>query len=227
MTFSNLISTKLVPLTSFLLAIIFAYPPATIADDKEVANFWIPSNSMAKNFYGGLAVGYGDNHYPDSNQDGSVSGISDDNNDNVYHLYAGYQINDTFSVQAGYSDLGHADFRGTSSGGPSWAAGPVSATHDADGWELGVMGRWPIAPRWYAIGYLGWMWWESKETFVETSGTTVIYESGGDASYAVGFEFDIGLKGRIVYRFIGSHREVGDLGYNVNTATAEIVYRFP
>ncbi|EGG98773.1 hypothetical protein imdm_1924 [gamma proteobacterium IMCC2047] len=43
----------------------------------------------------------------------------------------------------------------------------------------------------------------------------------------MGFEYDIGLKDRVVYRFMGSHHKVGDQGYDVNSATAEIVYRFP
>jgi len=212
---------------SFLPAIILCSLPLTAQAEDDDKALFIPSNSAGKNFYGGIGVGYGDNDYPGSNQDGSVSGTSRDRHDTVTDFYVGYQFNDRVSVQAGHTDLGNSDFKGTSSGGPSWSAGPVSAKHDADGWELGVMGRWPVAPRWYALGYVGWMWWESKETFVEASGTTVVKESGSDVTYAIGFEFDHGLKDRIVYRFMGSHHEVGDFGYDVNTATAEIVYRFP
>jgi len=224
----SILATKHVrfTLSSLTFIALVSLPLTAQADDDDKALF-IPSNSIAKNFYGGVALGYGDSNYPGSNQDGSVTGISDDKTDTVYALHAGYQFNDRVSVQAGYTDFGKPDFMGTSSGGPSWSAGPVSATHDADGWELGVMGRWPIAPRWYALGYLGWMWWESKETFVEASGTSVVEESGSDATYALGFEYDIGLKDRVVYRFMGSHHEVGDIGYDINTATAEIVYRFP
>jgi len=216
------------PLLPFLSVFIISSLLSTAhAGDDNEAGVLIPSGTAAKNFYGGVSAGFGDNDYPGSNEDGSVTGSTGDRHDTVYDFFVGYQVNDKVSVQAGHTDLGNSDFKGTSSGGPSWEAGPVQATLDADGWELGVMGRWPVAPRWYALGYLGWMWWESKETFVETSGTSVLKESGSDFTYALGFEYDIGLKDRIVYRFMGAHHEVGDLGYEVNSAKAEIVYRFP
>lgn len=199
---------------------------AVSAGDDDEKGWFIPSNTAAKNFYGGVAVGYGDNDYPGSNQDGSVTGTSTDRHDTIYDIFFGYQFNDKVAVQAGYTDLGESDFSGTSSGGPSWDAGPVKATLDADGWELGVLGRWPITDRWYALGYLGWFWWESKETFIEASGRSTVKESGSDFTYALGFEYDIGKKDRIVYRFMGSHHEAGDFGYEVDTAKAEIVYRF-
>lgn len=46
-------------------------------------------------------------------------------------------------------------------------------------------------------------------------------------TYALGFEFDHGLKDRIVYRFMGSHHEVGNDDYNINSAMASVIYRFP
>ena len=44
---------------------------------------------------------------------------------------------------------------------------------------------------------------------------------------SLGFEFDVGLKDRFVYRFMGSHHAVGDDDYDVNGASAALVYRFP
>lgn len=203
--------------------------PATgVADDRNnTAGVLVPSNTAAKNFYGGASLGLGDNDYPDSNQDGSVTGISEDTNDSVYSFFAGYQVNPYFAIEGGYTDFGESTFAGTSSGGPSWEAGQVSAHLESDGWQLGVMGRWPITERWYALGYIGWLWWESRETFVEPSATTTLTESGSDATFALGFEWDAGLKDRILYRFMGSHSQVGETGYDINTASAEIVYRFP
>ena len=188
---------------------------------------FIPSNTAAKNFYGGISLGQGNNDFPGSNQDGSVTGVSEDKRDTIYSFFGGYQVNDYFAVEGGYTDFGESTFTGTSSGGPSWEAGPVSALHESDGWQLGVLGRWPITNRWYALGYIGWLWWESKETYQETSGPSSITESGSDATYALGVEWDAGLKDRILYRFMGSHAQVGELGYDINTASAEIVYRFP
>lgn len=57
---------------------------AAAADDRDnTAGLFVPSNSAAKNLYGGISVGLGNNDYPDSNQDGSVTGISDDTSDSV------------------------------------------------------------------------------------------------------------------------------------------------
>lgn len=201
--------------------------PAHAADDDKRAGMAVPGNTPAKNFYVGARLGYGDNDYPDSNQDGSVTNVRSESNDTTVALTGGYHINENVAVQAGYHDFGESDFAGDSSGGDSWEAGPVSALHESDGWELGVMGRWPIADRWYGLGYIGWLWWESKETYVETSATTVVSESGGDVTYALGLEYDVGQRNKWFYRFMGSHHKVGDFGYDVNGVSAEMVWRFP
>lgn len=212
----------------FVVLLSFASLAVAADDDDNSGTGWfVPADTGAKNFYGSLKFGAGDNDYPPSNQDGSVTNVSSDDRDTVWGVTFGYQINDNLAVQGAHQNFGESTFSGDSSGGPSWEAGPVSALHESDGWELGVMGRWPINDRWYALGYLGWLWWDSKETFVETSGISVLEESGGDFTYALGFEYDVGLKERVVYRFMGSHHEVGDFGYDVNAASAEIVYRFP
>lgn len=212
-----------------LVAVLLSVTGAAFAEDDDDSDIgWIvPANTGAQNFYGSLKLGAGNNDYPDSNQDGSVTNVSSDDKDTVWAATFGYEVTDNIAVQGAHHNFGESTFVGDSSGGPSWEAGPVSALHESDGWELGVMGRWPISDRWYAIGYMGWLWWESKETFVETSATSVLEESGSDFSYALGLEYDAGLTDRIVYRFMGSHHKVGDFGYDVNAASAEIVYRFP
>jgi hypothetical protein len=213
----------------YVLLVLVLFPFFVIADDDDDDSMgWlVPANSAAKNFFGTLRVGYGDNDYPGSNQDGSVTGVRADENDTVFSISGGYRFTDNVAIQAAYHDFGNSEFSGTSSGGPSWEAGPVSALHDADGWELGVLGRWPVSDRWYVLGFVGYLFWESKETFVETSGISVLEESGSDVSYALGVEYDVGMRDRFFYRFMGAHHQVGDFGYNINSASAEIVYVFP
>lgn len=200
--------------------------PAIAADDEE-KGWFVPANTPAKNFYVGVGVDVARNDYPDSNQDGSVTSVGTDESGVGSGLFVGYQVNDYVAVQGGYRDLGEAEFTGTSSGGPSWAAGPVKAEHEADGWELGVMGRWPISARWHALGFVGMFWWESRETYYESGVKSELKESGSDMTYALGFEFDHGLKDRIVYRFMGSHHQVGNDDYDVNGVSAAVIYRFP
>ena len=210
-----------------LTATLTAAGSALAADDDNDKGWFIPKNTPFKNVYIGAGVDIARNDYPGSNQDGSVSNASEDESGVGSGLFVGYQINDNLAIQGGHRDLGEADFRGTSSGGPSWDAGPVRAKHEADGWELGVMGRWPISARWYALGFVGMFWWESKETFYESTGRSTVTESGSDATYALGFEFDHGLRDRIVYRFMGSHHSVGDDDYDVDSVSATVIYRFP
>jgi OOP family OmpA-OmpF porin len=202
---------------------------AAAAEDDEEKGWFIPKNTAAKNFYGGIGVGGNRSDAPDSNQDGSVSGLSTDKSGITSGVFLGYQATNNLAVEGGYRDLGESEFTGTASGaGSSWTiAGPVRTKQEADGWELGVMGRWPISQRWYALGYVGMYWWENKETYYESGFVSSIKENGNDITYALGFEFDHGLKDRIVYRFMGSHHEVGNDNYNVNTASAAVIYRFP
>jgi hypothetical protein len=196
-------------------------------DDKEMGWF-IPKGTPAKNFYIGARAGIDSNDSPDSNQDGSVTGISKDETGRGKGLILGYQINDNVAIEGGYRKFAKSDFKGESDGsGGSWIKGSVRATHEASAWDLGVLGRWQIAPRWYALGYLGWSWWESKETFFEGAFVSKEQDSGGDAVYAIGLEYDVGLKDRVVYRFMGTHHRVDDSEYEINSATAEIIYRFP
>lgn len=216
-------------LTVVMAAFITMAPQlATAADGDDSMGWLVPGGTPARNFYAGVGVGVNDIDYPDSNQDGSVSSISDDDTDQFGSVFLGYQINDYVAVQGGYYDFGDSDFSGVSDGsGDSWTPGNVSANLDADGWELGVLGRWPIAPRWYALGFVGWLWWDSTETFIENGFVSKEHDSGSDMSYAVGLEYDIGRPDRILYRFMLSEHEVDESGYDIGGATAEIVYRFP
>lgn len=229
MNHSAQVNSRTRTLAKLLLPLgLMAFPlDVVLADDDAAMGWFVPKDSAAKNFYGGVSLGVNSNDYPDSNQDGSVTGVNNDESGVDEGVFMGYQFNDNVAVEGGYHDFGKSDFSGTSSGGPSWAAGPVSATNEANSWDLGVMGRWPITDRWYALGFLGWSWWESKETFVEGSVVTVETDSGSDAAYALGFEYDIGLQDRIVYRFMGAYHRVDDSGYDIASGAAEIVYIFP
>lgn len=216
-------------LVAMAIACVMVLPGVAVAEDDDGAMGWlVPRGTPAQNFYAGVGVGVDDIDYPDTNQDGSVSNISDDDTDQFGSVFLGYQINDYVAVQGGYYDFGDSDFAGVSDGsGDSWAPGNVHANLDSDGWELGVLGRWPIAPRWYALGFLGWLWWDTDETFIENGFVSESHDSGSDFSYAAGLEYDIGLPDRILYRFMLSQHEVDNDGLDINGASAEIVYRFP
>ena len=211
-----------------LLSVIWASGMAAEEEkDDEMKGWLISQGTAAKNFYGALGFGLVINDAPDSWQDGSLTAIDDDKSDIALSLAFGYQLHEYFAVQGAYRDLGESELNATSSGGPSWSEGEVRGVQEADGWELGILGRWPISERWYALGLVGVYWWDSTEKYWEDGFTSSISESGSSLTYALGFEFDVGLKNRFVYRFMGSHHEVGNDDYDVNGVSAALVYRVP
>ncbi|HEY5673390.1 MAG TPA: outer membrane beta-barrel protein [Malonomonas sp.] len=187
----------------------------------------VPEGTVAKNFYAGFGVGGSDSNAADSNDDGSVSGIATSDTDVMGKLFFGYLFNQYLAVEASYQDFGETDFVATSTGGPSWAAGPVRTDQEAQAYDLTAIGRWPISERWAFIGKLGWSWWENKETYTEGAFVSSEKTHGNNFTYGGGLEFDHGYKDRIVYRFELDHHEVGNDDYDVNTATANFIYRFP
>ncbi len=223
--------TSTTVLWCLILTLLFAFAFPVIANEEgeedEKAGWMIPAGTAFKNFYWGVGFGLVKNDTPDAWQDGSLTNIDDDKSDVSLSFFFGYQFNDYVGVQGAYRDLGESSLNATSSGGPSWSPGEVSGEQDADGYELAIVGRWPISERWYVLGLVGMYWWDSTERYWEEGFESSISESGNSVTYAVGFEFDHGLKDRIVYRFMGSHHEVGNDDYDVNGVSASVVYRFP
>ncbi|GEM_PF-1636359 len=184
--------------------------------------------SPAKGLYGGISVGVGNNtDLRDSWDDGSLSNRDMDTVEPAYKVFGGYRINPYVAVQGAYHDLGKYSMDATSAGGPSWSAGPVSGEQEADGWSLSVAGRWPVSERWTLFGTFGWLWWESTERYNEGGAKSEVKETGSDATFSGGFEFDHGHKDRIVYIVELGDQRVGDDNLDILTGFAGVLYRFP
>ncbi len=123
-------------LTAVMAAFITMAPQLATAEDGDDSMGWlVPGGTPARNFYGGVGVGVNDIDYPDSNQDGSVSNISDDDTDQFGSVFLGYQINDYVAVQGGYYDFGDSDFSGVSDGsGDSWTPVTVEMVEYLSDW---------------------------------------------------------------------------------------------
>ena len=211
-----------------MTALIIGFISVTTWAEDDESGWMVPANSAVKNLYLGAGLARVDNDIADSNQDGSVTNVSTDDEDTSASLIIGYQITENIAIEGGYTDTGETDFQGTSDGsGESWVAGSVRTKQESDGWELGIRGRWPIAPRWYAIGYMGWYWWKNEETYFENGFVSSDTESGSDFTYAIGLEYDIGKQDRFVYRFMGSNHKIGSQGDDVMGFGAELIYLFP
>lgn len=109
---------------------------------------WQPAAADDGWFIGG-AIGNG-------NIDDDIDGFSFDTDSTAYRFYAGYQFNEYFAVDAGYSDLGSFDEFIVQNMMPI----PVSA--DADGFLFNATGIIPLNATFSLYGQLGVFFWDGK-----------------------------------------------------------------
>jgi hypothetical protein len=90
--------------------------------------------------------------------------------DFAYKLFVGYDVSKYFGVEGGYYD----------SGTPSDHGFGISVT----GWDMAVLGKWPVTDAFDVHARLGWMWWDANpDGDPSNSGNDVLYGLG------VGFKF--------------------------------------
>ncbi len=178
--------------------------------------------------YVGFGVGYNDHDdVLSANNDGSLSNISNDDSSTGWSVIGGYFFNDWVGLEVGYLDLGEPDFTADSDGsGDSWVAGEVSTDFEADGWLFAIIGRWPITDQLALLGRLGWYAWDTTETWTENGFVSSESDSGSDAYYGVGFEYDVGTPDKWVIRGDIAQTEVDDDGDTVNMLSASAVRKF-
>jgi len=180
-----------------LIIVLGSLPVISFADEKK-DSFW--GEPLPLYFGGKVSVGLaggGVNHtgLVKDNDDGSITGVATDKTSGGWKIYATVQPWENIGFQAGYTDLGKDSFGANSSGGYSWAAGPVSTNHKAKGWELTVYDRIPISERYTLFVKAGMFFWEAEQTYTDSGGTyPVDKESGSSVTYGLGFEYDIGIK---------------------------------
>ena len=188
----------------------------------------IPKDTIFENCYVGFGSGMMTSNSPRTNDDGSLGGNYDsDNSAWTGNAFIGYEFTDHFGVEAGYHYLGKSEFSGTSSGGPSWSAGPVSAENEVEGGRFSAVIRYPLNDRLYLIGTAGMFWWISTERFSDNGVQTVEKESGSSYTFSGGLEYDVGVKDRFVWRTEVHQFSVDNSSYDITEGTFSIVYRFP
>jgi OOP family OmpA-OmpF porin len=80
------------------------------------------------------------------------AGLTCDDKDTSFKLFAGYQFNRNFAAEFGYTDLGKAKVSGP--GGTD--------EFKATAWELSAIGAWPIVDQFSIFGRLGGYYGEGK-----------------------------------------------------------------
>ena len=168
------------------------------------------ANGPLQGLYFGAGPGMISTDYADSVDDGSVTMIGGSDEGAAYNFFMGYRFNDYFAMEAGFTASDDIDYNAMSSGGPSWAAGPVSAEYDAKFFTISGLVRYPVAPRWWVFGKIGVTWWETTETFNESGAIFKDTDSGTEVFVGLGLEYDVGREDRLIYRFELGYQPVGD-----------------
>ena len=132
---------------------------------------------------------------------------------NVYNLYGGSYFNDFIGLEVGYADFGRIN-RG---GGQT----------KADGFNVGVVGKLPLAPSFNLLGRLGTTYGRTDVSSNIASGVLAGKETGWGGSYGIGAEFLFNpeLSAVLQYdeynlKFAGGNRD------KINTTSLGLRYRF-
>ncbi|MDI5983958.1 outer membrane beta-barrel protein [Halomonas sp. M4R5S39] len=150
-------------------------------------------------------------------------GASTDDNDVGYKLFAGYQFNPYFAVEASYVDFG--DFTASGSDGGDSARLKLGF----DGFTAALVGKLPIQSGFSLFGKLGMIAWDADLDFNATIQGQSFHGSGGedgtDPFYGIGAEYVIN---QIIMRAEFERYDISDSGedFEIDMISGSIGYRF-
>jgi OOP family OmpA-OmpF porin len=150
---------------------------------------------------------------------GAVSGDNHSGTKAAGKIYGGYNIDNTWAVEAGYTDFGKRDYNYTVGG----AAGGLHT--DAHSYYVAGKGTWPVARDFAVFGKLGVA---RNHNEVSTSGIASV--SGSDdktALYAsVGGEYAINKNVKVSLEYENYGKSDIDTGRKAGAITAGLRYNF-
>ena len=120
-----------------------------------------------------------------------VSGACD-KKDGTWNVFAGYQVNRYFAVEAGYSDFGSASTSGITGGGAG-----VTIREKTKAFELVAVGMLPIGQHFSVYGKVGGYRYDSDGSASGAFSTTAS-DKGTELTFGVGAQYD--FDGRIAVR---------------------------
>lgn len=157
---------------------------------------------------------------------GGLTSIDDDESDRGYKLFAGYQFNRYFAMEAGYVDLG--DFNMEVERAPG--TGMLNGETSYKGYNLDVVGTLPLTPRLSAFGRVGAFRYETEENFIGTGSlAAAMSRDESDTGYKFGAGLEYSFTERLSARIEAERYRIEDmLGDNgsVNLYSVGLVYRF-
>ncbi|TRW48888.1 OmpA family protein [Aliidiomarina halalkaliphila] len=152
--------------------------------------------------------------------------FSTDRKDFGYKLFAGYQFNPKFAIEAGYFDLGTFDYTATTD--PS---GSKFGTLSFSGWNLDFVGTMPLTERAALIGRFGVHEGKTNTNFVGTGAVNVLtphYQSKDfDFKIGVGYQYQISDSWtfRLEAERFRMDDAVGNAG-DIDLFSMGVIYRF-
>ena len=157
----------------------------------------------------------------------TTTSITNDNSDNAYKFFGGYQFNRNFALEAGYFDLGQFSFTST-----TLAPGTLVGNIKLRGLNFDAIGTLPITEKFSAFGRAGLNYAQTRDNFTST-GAVAAPANPNPSKYDMNYKFGLGIQ----YDFTGSlgmrteaeryrvNDGIGNRG-DVNMYSLGLVYRF-
>jgi OmpA-OmpF porin, OOP family len=187
-------STQFLKPTRIALAISLA---AMVASPMLLAQEGNKYN-LTSNWYGGLNIGQTHESINDgaiANREigGGLTSITDDDRDNGYKLFAGYQLNDNFALEAGYFDLGQFGSRAIKD-----QVGALKTRTKTKGFNVDLVGSLPMTEKLSAFARAGVHYSEAKDRFQGSDNVVVTdrhrRERDVDMKWGGGLQYDFTQK---------------------------------
>jgi OOP family OmpA-OmpF porin len=179
---------------------------APIASALVLSSSAAIANGHMDKLYG--VIGYQQTELDENTSILSNVGVSVDDNDSGFNFGIGYEVNEFFSIEAGYVDLGSlltasgsASAGGTAGSGTlggynysytSNLAATATATVDVDGWTLGGVFKYPATEQLDLFAKAGLFNWDGtgSASATITTGTLTVDGSNYTGTHSVGGEID-------------------------------------
>jgi OmpA-OmpF porin, OOP family len=184
-------------------------------------------------FYGGLSVGQSRARIDDERITATLqaaglttTGMTRDERDTAYKLFAGYQFNRYIGVEGGYFNLGKFGFTSTTA-----PAGSLNGQIKLHGLNLDVVGTLPIVENLSLIGRVGAQYAKARDSFSGTGAVIVnnANPSKTDTNYKLGIGVQYAFTPSVLMRAEAEHFRVNDAVGNhggVNMFSVGLVFPF-
>jgi len=147
----------------------------------------LPASAADSGFYLGAGVGR-------SRADVDTAGFTGavDKTDTAWNLYAGYQFNKNFALEAGYVDLGDIGFNGALTAAiPPFPAGTgFNGRLESQAWTLSAVGLLPFSQNFSGYGKLGFNYNKTKLNATLGGASGSASDNSTDYTLGLGLKYD-------------------------------------